>query len=139
MAEEKGGSAMGAQDNGELIRSGYEAFAKGDMETIAKIFAPDIQWNLSGSNQISGTYNGQEETFAFFGKLMELTDGTFAVGVHDVLASDDHVVVLAKESASRNGKSLDSDDVHVWHIANGKAVEFWGISKDQPEVDAFWE
>ena len=101
------------------------------METIAKIFAPDIQWTISGRNVISGSYNGQEETFAFFGKLMELTDMTFSVGVHDLLASDDHVVVLAQESASRNGKSLESDDVHVWHVANAKAVEFWesrGIS-----------
>lgn len=130
---------MGAQDNGELIRSGYEAFSKGDLETIGKIFAPDIRWTISGRNQISGTYSGQEETFAFFGRLMELTDFTFSVGIHDLLASDDHVVVLAKESASRNGKSLESDDVHVWHISDGKAIEFWGISRDQSEVDEFWE
>ena len=129
---------MIAHDNGELIRSGYEAFAKGDMETIATIFAADIQWNISGRNMISGTYDGQEAAFAFFGKLMELTDGTFSVAVHDLLASDDHVVVLAKESGSRNGKSLESDDVHVWHLAGGQAVEFWGISKDQHEVDEFW-
>src|SRR5579863_4614072 len=129
---------MSAHDNGELIRSGYEAFSEGDMETIAKIFATDIQWNISGRNMISGTYDGQDETFAFFGKLMELTDGTFSAEVHDLLASDDHVVVLARESGSRNGKSLESDDVHVWHLADGKAVEFWGISKDQHEVDEFW-
>jgi hypothetical protein len=129
---------MGAHENGELIRSGYEAFSKGDMETIAKIFGPDIRWSVSGRNRISGTYNGQEETFAFFGKLMELSDGTFSVAVHDLLATDDHVVVLVKESASRDGKSLEADDVHVWHLANGKAVEFWGIAKDQHEVDEFW-
>jgi ketosteroid isomerase-like protein len=129
---------MGAQDNGELIRSGYEAFSKGDMETIANLFAPDIRWNISGRSLISGTYNGHDETFAFFGRIMELTDGTFTVAVHDLLASDDHVVVLAKESASRNGKSLESDDVHVWHIENGKAVEYWALSNDQYEVDEFW-
>ncbi|MGP8010382.1 MAG: nuclear transport factor 2 family protein [Acidimicrobiales bacterium] len=129
---------MGAQENGDLIRSGYEAFSKGDMETIANLFAPDIRWYISGRNQVSGTYNGQEETFAFFGRLMELTDGTFTVAIHDLLASDDHVVVLAKEHASRNGKSLENDDVHIWHIADGKAVEYWGISKDQHEVDEFW-
>ncbi len=129
---------MSARDNGELIRSGYEAFSKGDMETISSLLAPDIRWTISGRNVISGTYNGQEETFAFFGKLMELTDMTFSVDVHDLLASDDHVVVLAKESASRNGKSLESDDVHVWHVADGKAVEYWAISKDQHEVDEFW-
>jgi ketosteroid isomerase-like protein len=129
---------MSAHDNGELIRRGYEAFSKGDMETIANTFAPDIRWSISGRNQISGTYNGQEETFAFFGRLMELTDGSFSVAIHDLLATDDHVVVLAKESANRNGKSLDSDDVHVWHLADGRAVEFWGVSKDQHEVDEFW-
>jgi hypothetical protein len=129
---------MSAHDNGELIRSGYEAFSKGDMETIAKILGPDIRWNISGRNQISGTYNGQEETFAFFGRLMELTDGTFTVAIHDLLATDDHVVVLAKESASRGGKSLEADDVHVWHLANGKAVEYWAISNDQHKVDEFW-
>jgi ketosteroid isomerase-like protein len=129
---------MSAQDNGELIRKGYEAFSKGDMETIANTFAQDISWTVSGRGQISGTYNGQEETFAFFGRLVELTDGTFSVAVHDLLASDDHVVVLVKESGTRNGKSLESDDVHVWHVAGGKAVEFWGISKNQHEVDEFW-
>jgi uncharacterized protein len=129
---------MSAHDNAELIRGGYEAFSKGDMETVANTFATDIRWSVSGRNLISGTYNGQEETFAFFGKLLELSDGTFSVAVHDLLATDDHVVVLVKESASRNGKSLESDDVHVWHLAEGKAVEFWGISKDQLEVDEFW-
>jgi uncharacterized protein len=129
---------MGAHENGELIRSGYEAFSKGDMETIAKIFSPDIRWNISGQNQISGSYNGQDETFAFFGKLMEMTDFTFSVAVHDLLASDDHVVVLAKETATRNGTSLENDDVHVWHLADGKAMEFWGIARDQRAVDEFW-
>lgn len=129
---------MGAQDNGDLIRSGYEAFSKGDMETIARIFSPDIRWNISGRNQVSGTYTGQDETFGFFGRLMELTGGSFTVDVHDVLASDDHVVVLVKESASRNGQSLEADEVHVWHLEDGRAVEFWGITRDQHAVDEFW-
>jgi uncharacterized protein len=129
---------MGAHENGELVRSGYEAFSKGDMETIAKIFSPDIRWNISGRNQIAGTYSGQDETFAFFGKLMELTDFTFSVAIHDLLASDDHVVVLAKETATRNGVTLENDDVHVWHLADGKAMEFWGIARDQHAVDEFW-
>lgn len=129
---------MGAQDNAELVRGGYEAFSKGDMETIAKLFAPDIRLNISGRSQVSGTYSGQEEAFVFFGRLMELTDGTYSYAIHDLLASDDHVVVLVHETAKRNGKSLESDDVHVWHLADGKAAEFWGVSKDQHQVNEFW-
>jgi hypothetical protein len=129
---------MGAQENADLIRSGYEAFSKGDLETVAKLFGPEIRWNISGRNQISGTYTGHEEVFGFFGKLVELTDGTFKVELHDLLASDDHVVALAKESATRNGKKLETDETHVWHLDNGKATEFWGVPKDQYQVDEFW-
>ena len=129
---------MGAQQNAELIRSGYEAFSKGDMETVAKLFAPDIRWNISGRSQISGTYTGQDEVFAFFGKLMELTENTFSVEIHDLLASDDHVVVIVKESGTRNGNSISSDEVHVWHVEDGRATEFWGIPKDPYAVDEFW-
>ena len=129
---------MGAQENAELVRTGYEAFSKGDMETVARLFAPDIRWNVSGRSQISGTYTGQDNVFGFFGKLMELTDNTFGLDIHDLLASDDHVVVLVNESATRNGKSIESDEVHVWHIAGGKATEFWAIPKDTHKVDEFW-
>jgi len=129
---------MGANDNAELIQSGYEAFSKGDMETVAKLFASDIRWNISGRSQISGTYNGHDEVFAFFGKLMEMTDNTFSVSIHDLLASDDHVVVLVTESGTRNGNSIESDEVHIWHLDNGQATEFWGIPKDSYKVDEFW-
>ena len=129
---------MGAHENAELIRRGYEAFSKGDMDTIAQTFSPDIRWYISGRSPISGTYNGQDETFAFFGRLMDETGSTLTIAVHDLLATDDHVVVLVTETASRNGKSLEADEAHVWHVANGKAVEFWGIAKDQHEVEEFW-
>lgn len=129
---------MGAQENAELIRSGYEAFLKGDMDTVAKVFAPDIRWNIGGHNVLTGTYKGQEEVFGFFGKLMEATGGTFSMEIHDLLASDDHVVVIVKESASRGGKHEELDEIHVWHVDGGKATEFWGVPKDQQQVDAFW-
>jgi ketosteroid isomerase-like protein len=48
------------------------------------------------------------------------------------------VVALAKESATRNGNKLETDETHVWHLDNGKATEFWGVPKDQYQVDEFW-
>lgn len=129
---------MSAKDNGELIRSGYEAFSKGDMETISKVFAQDIKWHIGGHNQLTGDYNGQEEVFAFFGRLAEVAEGTFSIEIHDLLASEDHVVVLAKESASRGGKLSELDEVHVWHIDGGRATEFWGIARDQQATDQLW-
>lgn len=130
---------MTADENAELIRSGYKAFADGDLDTIAKLFAPDIRWHIGGRSRISGTYTGQDEVFGFFAKLMEETGGTFHIDIHDVLASDDHVVVLARESATRGDRRLEMNEAHVWHLSGGLAKEFWGFAEDQYEASSFFE
>jgi hypothetical protein len=130
---------MTAQDNADTIRAGYDAFGKGDMDTVAKVFAPDIAWHISGRSQLAGDYVGHDAVFGFFAKLMELSGGTFSLEIHDLLASDEHVVVLARETARRNDKTLDSNEVHTWHVADGTATEFWGSPQDAYAVDAFWD
>jgi ketosteroid isomerase-like protein len=90
------------------------------------------------SEPVAGTYNGQDEVFPLFERLAELTGGTFNIEIHDLLASDDHVVVLTKDRATRNGTTMEADEVHVWHVTDGKAVEFWSIARDQHANDEFW-
>ena len=130
---------MSAQDNAELIRSGYEAFSKGDMETVAKLFSPTISWHISGRSPLAGTYTGHSEVFGFFGQLMELSGGTFALEIHDVTSSDDHVIVLVHETATRGDRHLSNREAHVWHLEDGRATEFWGLPEDGYAMDAFWD
>ena len=129
---------MAEHPNAALIRRGYDAFAKGDMDTINEIFADDIVWHISGRSALAGDYKGKNEVFGFFGQLGERSAGTFSIDVHDVLANDEHVAVLTRERAERDGKSLDVNFVHVWHVSDGKAVEFWAASTDEYAGDAFW-
>jgi uncharacterized protein len=130
---------MTAHENAELIRSGYKAFADGDLDTVAKLFAPDIRWHIGGRSSISGTYTGHDEVFGFFGKLIEETGGTFHLDIHDILASEDHVVVLVRESASRGDRRLEMNEAHIWHLSDGFAKEFWGFAEDQYEASSFFE
>jgi hypothetical protein len=127
-----------AQDNAGTIRSGYEAFAKGDLDTVRQLFAPDIRWHIGGRSQLAGTYTGHDEVFGFFGKIFDLSGGTFSIEIHDVLASDDHVVVLARETGSRDDRQLDSNEAHIWHLENGVATEYWALPRDAYATDAFW-
>lgn len=129
---------MTAEDNAERVRSGYEAFSKGDLETVSKLFAPEIRWHIPGRSHLAGTYTGHDEVFGLFGTLVQETGGTFKVDIHDLLASDDHVVVLVRGSAERGGRNLDSNDVHVWHIEDGLAKEFWSCPVDAYAADEFW-
>ena len=124
--------------NLELLRRGYAAYSAGDMDTINEIFHDDVVWHVAGHSPLSGDYKGKEQVFGFFGKLMELTDGTSKVEAHDLLANDDHGVALVKESGTRNGRNHEGHATHVFHIRDGKVTEFWDAQVDQYSADEFW-
>lgn len=121
--------------NGELVMEVFEAFGKGDMDTLARVFDDDIQWHDVGASRLSGDYRGKEEVFGYFGKLMELTEGTFRVDLHAILADDDHVVVLTERSHDKP-HPIANLAVFVWHVRDGKAVECWDITSNQAEAAA---
>jgi hypothetical protein len=127
-----------AHPNEDLLRRGYEAFGSGDMDTVLAIFADDIVWHVGGSNQTSGDYHGHQEVMGFFGKLMELSGGTFHLDIHDILANDTHGVVLVTALGERDGQTLTAREANIWHLADGKATEFWAFAEDQADIDEFF-
>lgn len=129
---------MSDHPNLERARTGYEAFAEGDMDTVSSVMADDIVWHVGGDNQLSGDYRGKEEVLGFFGRLMQETGGTFENEIHDLLANDEHGVAIVESSAKRNGKSISDNAVHVFHMRDGKMTEFWNVPTDQGAWDEFY-
>jgi len=129
---------MAEHPNVALLRKGYEAFAKGDLDTLRGLFADDIVWHSPGNNILSGDYKGHEEVFGFFGRIVQETGGKFSNDIHDVLANDEHAAVMVNVHAERNGKTLDAPAVHIFHVNGGKVGEFWAFGQDSNELDAFW-
>jgi len=121
-----------------LIRSGYEAFGRGEIPTVLAQFNDDIVWHVGGRNLLSGDYHGHDGVVAFFTKLMELSAGTFELNVHDITASDGHVIAIVDLSAQRDGRPWENNGVHVWHLAGGKVAEFRAIAVDPYLDDEFW-
>jgi ketosteroid isomerase-like protein len=125
--------------NVQRSRRAYEAFGKGDMDTVGELIADDAVYHISGNNPLSGDYKGKKAIFGFFGKLMEVTGGTFKLEVHDILANDDHTVILVRETAEKDGKKWDSRAVHISHPdSEGRGKEFWVFSENQAAADAFF-
>jgi uncharacterized protein len=130
---------MAEHPNVERARRGYAAFATGDMDAVSEQFSDDIVWHAGGNNVLSGDYKGKEAVFGLFGRIIQETGGTFNQTVHDILANDEHVVVLVEVSAERNGVRVDQRAVDILHAdADGKITEFWRFPEDSAAVDRLW-
>jgi ketosteroid isomerase-like protein len=127
-----------AHPNEELVRRGYDAFSTGDMDTLRGLFASDIVWHPSTQGPLSGDKHGVEEVLQFFGQTMALSEGSFRVEVHDVVAGDDHAVGLQIGRATRGERRLEDHGVLVFHIRAGKVTEVWQYLEDQSAVAQFW-
>ena len=127
-----------AHPNEDLIRKGFAAFASGDMATLNDLFDDDIVWHAPGRNQLAGTFLGKEAVFGELQKVGELSGGTFKLEIHTVLADDEHVVVLARATAEREGRMLDDKSVQVFHVKDGKVTEQWLHPGDVYAGDEFW-
>ena len=82
-----------AHPNEELVRSAFDAFAKGDVDSLRESMDQDAVWYVPGRNQLSGDHR-VDAILGFFAKTMELSGGTFRMEVHDVVVNDDHAVAL---------------------------------------------
>jgi uncharacterized protein len=126
---------MSEHPNAARIKGGYTAFANGDFAALDDLFAEDLLWHVSGRNQLSGEYRGRDAVYGFFGRLMEVTEGSFHLDVHAVLADDAHGVALVATTGSRAGRNIATNDAHVFHMRDGKVTEFWDSSTDQYATD----
>jgi uncharacterized protein len=126
---------MADHPNAARIRDGYAAFARGDFAVLTDLFAADLVWHVPGRSQLAGEYRGRDAVFEFFGKLMEITEGSFRLDVHSVLADDEHAVALTFGTASRGGRTITDIAAHVFHMRDGKVVEYWDATTDQYAFD----
>ena len=126
---------MTEHPNVARIKDLYAAFATGDFAVLNDTFAEDLVWHEGGRNQLSGDYRGREAVFGFFGKFMEVTEGSFHLDLHAVFADDEHGVALVATTASRGGRSIEVNEAHVFHLRDGKVVEVWTVPTDQYAFD----
>jgi ketosteroid isomerase-like protein len=128
-----------AHPNEDLLREGYAAFGRGDLDALQnQFFAPDITWHYPGKSPFAGDYHGTGEVAAWLVRTFEVSGGTIRVELNDVVANDDVAVALTTVRAQREGRELSDDAVQVFRIRDGKATEVWTYPADLYANDAFW-
>jgi len=124
-----------AHPNEEIARSATEALSKRDMEGFLSHHADDVVIHFPGRGPMAGDYRGKDRVGQMFQQQMQILDSPPEIENHDILANDDHAVILNKVRASRGGKTLEQQQVVVMHIKNGKIAEVWLQFSDQQGMD----
>jgi ketosteroid isomerase-like protein len=129
---------MAEHPNVLAVRRGYDAFNKGDSDTLVHLFDEAVVWHVPGRSSIAGDYQGLEAIMAYFGTLDELTDGTYHAELQVAVGDEEHVISIDRSSASSNGSRYDENELVVFRFRDGLVVEAWQSMMNPYAHDAFF-
>lgn len=115
---------IGAADNVALIRSGYDAFARGDINAVLALFDTSIAWYTPDSVRFGGHYSGPAGVGEFFTKLPENYAELHVEPTAFIDRADSVVAMGHHRGRSNAGVTFDIPWVHVWTLSSGKATSF---------------
>lgn len=129
---------MPEHPNVVAVRRGYDAFNNGDSEALSQLLREDIVWHLPGRSSIAGDYQGQEATLAYFGRLDELTDGSYQAELQVAVGDGEHVISIDRSTATRGEARYDENELVVFRFRDGRVVEAWQAMMNPYAHDEFF-
>jgi ketosteroid isomerase-like protein len=109
-----------SQENVEIVRRGYEAYARGDLEAILADLHPDI---VTFREEPDGaTFNGPEGFLRGIAEWVEDFDEFAATAEELIDANDRQVIVRVHQTATgaRSGARIEGDFWFVHTLADSK-------------------
>jgi ketosteroid isomerase-like protein len=114
------------------------AMARQDFAEGTRIFASDVLYVVPGSNPLSGKYEGPEAVMGYFGRLMQITDGSYEISDMLWLTCEDRVTLVTRNHATIAGHKFAWDEAIVFEFIDGvkKRVDLY--QAEQVAVDHFF-
>jgi uncharacterized protein len=126
-----------ADSGEEVVRRFAQAMVDRDVAAIVDCFADDVVIHVPGRNPLSGSHRGKAEVMTRLFQAWEEAFGSLQIRVHDVLVTEDHVVMLSDRTAQREGTEVDMRAASIYHCRDGKIVEAWLMEWDPYALDEF--
>lgn len=117
-----------SKENVALIKGIYDAFSAGDVAGVLGRMSPSIVWNEAENFLYAdgNPYVGPEAVATgVFARCIGEWNG-FTVAIDEIVDGGDTVIALGRYLGTykATGNSMRTQLVHVWRIADGKAVRF---------------
>ena len=119
----------------EVVRRYADAWSAGDAATVVSLYHDDIVLHWFGENPLAGDHVGKPAALAALGQMFARTKRG-APEIHDVLGSETHAAILAKEHWMDGDTPIAINRVLVFHVRDGLLSECWVYDEDQRGVDA---
>ena len=135
---------MNEHPNATRLRQLFTSFQGGDLDAILtalpEAIADDAVWHFPGrSGRLAGAHRGRQAILDFLLQVQTLTAGTFHLELIDVVAGDEHAVVLFRGRGEREGRALDNPTCLHVRLRDGRAAELREFVWDLYAVDDFWK
>jgi uncharacterized protein len=129
---------MSEHPNAAIVRSAYEALQRGDVPAFAALLDDNIIWHESTPG-FAGEYQGRDQALALLGRVFQETGVQFSrVAIHDILADDDHTVILHDSTLTKSGRAFTGRYADIYHLRNGKITEHWHLAVDPKADEVFF-
>lgn len=106
------------------------AIATRNRDGFADCLTQDIVLQVPGSTLVSGTYKGREEVMDALERFATMGGDKLRVRLHDILANDQHGIVMYDVKAERDGKEIAYSHIDIYHFRDGKICEVIGCPHD---------
>jgi ketosteroid isomerase-like protein len=115
--------------NAEAARNAYEAFGRGDFETLKEGFAEDAEWQTSDELPLGGVTKGRDAILENFAQIPNYWS-SFSVEPSDFIEAGDKVIVRGTQRATGEGGDFEAPFLHLMEYRDGKVVrgEFYADS-----------
>jgi len=126
------------KQNEKIVREIYRALSEGDYGKYFSLLSDDIVYYAAGDCQVSGIHKGKEELKRMGTLTFEETQGTHRVELKSLSATNTYVAAIDIWKASRNGNSIQMENLLVYKLKNGKVTEIREFIENEKLHDEFW-
>ena len=125
-----------SQENGEVVRSIYEAVNRGDWDAAFRDQAPEVELTTPpGPN--AGTYRGREEIQGFWEEMLTPFEA-WAAEPEEFFGHGDQIAVIVRTRTRPKGSSAEIENRtgHLWTIREGTVVSMRLFAKPEEALEA---
>jgi ketosteroid isomerase-like protein len=126
-----------SEENLEIVRRGYDAFDRRDLETLAEMISDDFELDIS-AHPIPDFPNigvGKEHMFRFFATYLS-GFSEYEITVTELLQADDVVVALLHDKAKLGDATVEREIAQIWTIEGGRVVRFQAFTTHDAALEA---